>query len=90
MSMYYMRLPDKELATIDKARKYIARYFPSACGGIMNVSLKDARVYLETWTTPSFRWSDDNTYTFVGWGGTIMDSEVEIPFPFESIRIGEL
>lgn len=90
MSMYYMRLPDKELATIDKARKYIAWHSPSAWGGIMYVSLKEAKDYLESWITPSMRWSDDTNFTFVGWGGTIMDSEVEIPFPFESIRIGEL
>lgn len=85
-----MRLPNKELATIDKARKYIARYFPSACGGIMNVSLKDARVYLETWTTPSLRWSDDNTFTFVGWGGCRHSNEINVPFPLDVIVLGEL
>ena len=90
MALYYMRLPNKELDTIDKARKYIARYFPNAYEGIMKVSLTDARDYLESWTTPSLRWSDGKEHHFVGWGGTIMHSEVEIPFPFESVRIGEL
>lgn len=88
--MYYMRLPDKELATIDKARKYIAWHSPSAWGGIMYVSLKEAKDYLESWTTPSMRWSDDTNFTFVGWGGCKYNNEINVPFPLDVIVLGEL
>lgn len=90
MSLYYMRLPNKELDTIDKARKYISRHFPNAYDGIMKVSLTDARDYLERWTTSSLRWSGDKEHHFVGWGGSRLSCEIEIPFPVKSIRIGEL
>ena len=85
---YYMELPDTEQETLNKAFAFILNRFPHLTDGLHKCRPENQQMHINNYTVHSLKWSNDCGW--LGWGGSRMSNELEIPFPSERLVIGVL